>query len=87
MLKYFFPTSDLERDWAHTAPARFLFRVFLRGAATMALILSGLDAIRPRSVFDERPGSRLGFIVLWSLIMAALNLLAARHMKPRRAQL
>ena len=86
MLKYFFPVSDLEKEWAGTAPARFLFRLFLKGAATMALVLSVIDAVWARSVFYERPWSRLGFIVLWSLIMASLNLWAARHMHPRQAR-
>lgn len=85
MLEYFFPRSDLERQWAHTEPSRFLVRMFLKGAAMMALALSVIDAARPRSVFDERPVARLGFIVLWSLLMSAFILWVARHTRPNQA--
>ena len=85
MLEYFFPRSDLERQWAYTEPARFLVRIFLKCAASMSLALSAIDAIRPRSVFDERPAARLGFIVLWSLLMGAVILWFARHTRVSRA--
>jgi hypothetical protein len=84
MLDYFFPRSDLERQWAHTEPIRFLVRIFLKGAAMMALALSVIDTARPRSLFDERPVARLGFIVLWSLLMGALILWVARHTRPNQ---
>ena len=86
MLEYFFPKSDLERQWAHTEPSRFLVRMFLKGAAIMALALSVIDAARPRSVFDERPLARMGFIVLWSLLMSVFILWVGRHTRPNQAE-
>ena len=85
MFRYFFPTSDIEREWAITSPGRFLVRVFLRGAATIALVLSVIDVVWHSSAADDTPVSRLRFIVLWSLTMALLNLWAARHLRQNRA--
>jgi hypothetical protein len=60
-------------------------RAFLNGAASLALVLSVMDAVWPQSIVANGPASRLRFIILWSLTMAALNLWAARHMRQNRA--
>lgn len=85
MLKYFFLASDLEREWASTAPGRFLVRVFFKYAATMALVLTVFDAFRWQPI-NEEPKSRLLFIVLWSVMMAAMSLWSARQLNSRQAR-
>ena len=84
MLKYFFPLSAEDRKSAQSGPARFFVRLFLKFAATMALVLAVMDAVGILSVADRKPNWRLAFIVFWSAFMAAGNLLAALRMSTKR---
>ena len=81
MVRYFFPKSAFEREWADTSPARFTGRLFFKFSATMALVLAVFEVVWPQSFVNWTAAGRLGFIVLWSAIMAAINLWAARHTK------
>jgi hypothetical protein len=44
MLEYFFPRSDLEKQWAHTEPAGFLVRIFLMEARFARILFGSLAA-------------------------------------------
>jgi hypothetical protein len=85
MLKYLSPVFDIESESASVAPGRFLVRVFIKYAATMALVLAVFDAFRSQPI-NEEPRSRLLFIVVWSVMMAAISFWAARQLNSRRAR-
>ena len=79
--RYLFPQVDSEREWATTSPVRFFLRVFLRLAATVALVLAVLDVAWPSAAVSSKPSYRLTFIFWWSLVMAIVELFAARKVR------
>jgi hypothetical protein len=79
--QYFFPPSTEERERASSAPTRFFAREFVRLAATAALVLAVLEVLWTNNIFQQEPVRRLYFIITWSLLMAAMKLLAARMLR------
>jgi len=73
-----FPTSFEQRQEASSAPVRFFFSEFVRGAAGMALVLAVLDVIVSRNSSSSQPSERLYIIIAWAVLMAGARVWSAR---------
>ena len=76
--QYAHSSLRLRQQWARRNPAGFLAIETGRGAAMMALVLA-IAEITPLSLRSGEHGARLGFIMVWAVLMAAWNLSRARR--------